>query len=420
MRRALIAAVASLTVFGSLLASIPAQAAAPNPVPSTMFGLHVPGIANGVAPSIPYGTIRLWDSGVAWGQVEQSKGQYWWNGLDAAVGNGNLARANSLIVLGSTPTWAASNKKQGTYPYKGAASMPKNINDWKSWVTAVATRYRGSVGAYQIWNEANLTNYWAGSPKQMATLTKEAYKIIKSIDPSAAVVSASSTVRLTGRYNAFFPKYLKALKKQGWPVDAISVHTYPAGNEGPAARVKYIQKTQADMRKAGVPADRQLWDTEVNYGIQGPGSVPGRSIGGADAAAYVAQTYLDNVRLGVARSYWYFWNADDGRVGIVMNDGTPAAIGFQTVERWLKDKFYSCVSGAVNLCQMGDNVSPEIVAWATTGSGTYTVPAGATVQCNALNQCGAVVPGTTVTIGSMPTWFGTDVINARNQSPSVQ
>jgi len=251
-------------------------------------------------------------------------------------------------------------------------------------------------------------------------LTKEAYKIIKSIDPSAAVVSASSTVRLTARYKKFFPAYLKALRKQGWPIDAVSVHTYPAGNEGPAARVQYIQKTQADMRKVGVPADRQLWDTEVNYGIQGPGSVAGRSIGGADAAAYVAQTYLDNVRLGVSRSYWYFWNAADGRVGIVMNDGTPGAVGFQTAERWLKDSFYSCVTGAVNTCQLGDNVSPEVVAWATTGSGTYTVPAGATVQCNALNQCGAVVPGTTVTIGSMPLWFGTEAKNAQNQQPSVQ
>jgi len=400
--------------------TIPAQAAPPNPAQPTMFGLHVPKIADGVLPSVTYGTLRLWDSGVAWGQVEQSKGQYWWNGLDAAVGNGNKAHANSMIVLGSTPKWAASNVKQGTYPNKGAASMPKNIADWKSWVTAVVTRYKGSVGSYQIWNEANLTNYWAGTPKQMATLTKEAYKIVKSIDPTAKVVSASSTVRLTARYNKFFPAYLKALRKQGWPIDAVSVHTYPAGNETPAARVGYIQKTQADMRKVGVPADRELWDTEVNYGIQGPGRIPGRQLGVADSAAYVAQTYLDNVRLGVSRSYWYFWNQADGRVGITMNDGTPAATAFQTVEKWLNGSFYSCTSGAVNLCQLGDNNNPEVVAWATTGSGTYTVPAGVAVQCDALNQCSAVSTGTKVTIGSMPLWFGTSAKNAVHQLPSVQ
>ena len=46
MRRALIAAVASLTVLGSLAATVPSQAAAANPVPPTLFGLHIPGIAS--------------------------------------------------------------------------------------------------------------------------------------------------------------------------------------------------------------------------------------------------------------------------------------------------------------------------------------------------------------------------------------
>ena len=46
-----------------------------------------------------------------------------------------------MYVLGSTPKWAASNTKQGTYPNKGAASNPKSIKDWKNWVTAVVKRY---------------------------------------------------------------------------------------------------------------------------------------------------------------------------------------------------------------------------------------------------------------------------------------
>jgi hypothetical protein len=34
------------------------------------------------------------------------------------------------------------------------------------------------------------------------------------------------------------------------------------------------------------------------------------------------------------------------------------------------------------------------------------VPAGATSTCDAMNQCQPAVPGSTVTIGSMPQWFG--------------
>ena len=61
----------------------------------------------------------------------------------------------------------------------------------------------------------------------------------------------------------------------------------------------------------------------------------------------------------------------------------------------------------MNTCQLGDNVTPKVVAWVAKGSGTFTVPANATITCDALNQCTPVTPGSQVTIGSMPQWFGT-------------
>ncbi|MDP1876040.1 MAG: hypothetical protein Q8M17_00575 [Actinomycetota bacterium] len=408
MRRALmsVAVVSALAVAALTAGQATAAPSAPEPVQPMQFGMHVPDIAQGTDPSIAYGSIRLWDSGVAWGQVEQANNKYWWNGLDAAISNANSQQVRTLYVLGSTPKWAASNTKQGTYPNKGAASMP-SMKEWKAWVTAVVQRYAGSIEAYQIWNEANLTTFWQGTPKQMAQLTSEAYKIIRRYDPTAKVISASSTVRLQSAYKKFFPAYLKELKKLKWPVDAIAVHLYPPSKGTPATRAGYITQVQADMRKAGVPASRELWDTEINYGIKGPGSGnPDKDIEGPTAAAWVAQTYLDNIRLGVARSYWYFWDRSVDLVGIQMFDGTLGSVGFQSVYTWLNGKFYTCASGDVNTCQLGDNADPQVVAWASTGSGTFVVPAGVTQTCTALNQCTAVVPGSNVTIGSMPQWFG--------------
>ena len=417
MRRSLISALAATAVVATSLAAVPAaQANSGGPIPEPFFGMHVPTIANGTDPGVTYGGVRLWDSGVTWGQVEQKKGAYWWNGLDAAISNANEQKVSTLYVLGGTPTWAATNKSQGTYPKKGAASVPK-MKDWNSWVSAITSRYAASIDSYQIWNEADLTNYWAGTPKQMADLTKAAAKIIRQNDPGATIVSASSTVRLESSYNRFFPAYLKELKKAKWPVDVIAVHTYPDGKGDPASRVQYIEQTKKDMKSAKVPASKPLWDTEVNYGIPGPGSVKGKSINGAQAASWVAQTYLDDIRLGVARSYWYFWSPATNRIGITLQDGTPGAIGYQTVNNWLAGSFYSCTSGSgstPNTCQLGDNNNPEVIAWATTGSATYTVPAGASVQCDALNTCQAVAPGSRVQIGSMPLWFGTPAGQAAN------
>jgi hypothetical protein len=415
MLRSLTAITASAALAGTLIVSAPA-AHAVNPLPDQAFGMHVPTVSTGTTPGISFGSIRLWDSGVAWGQVQQTKNRFWWNGMNDSIARSNEMGAEVLYVLGSTPTWAASNKKEGKYPNKGAASMP-NRKVWKKWVRTVAQRYGDSIGAYQIWNEANLADFWQGSPKQMAILTKDAYDIIKAYDPTATVVAASSTVRLEKAYKKFFPKYLNELKKRGWPVDAIAVHTYPTGQGTPADRVRYINQTKTDMVRAGVPANKQLWDTEVNYGIPGPGSIPGQQITGQTAADWVARTYLDNLLLGVDRAYWYYWAPANNRIGITMQDGTTGAIGYQTVESWLAGSFYSCsTQGALNVCQFGDNNNPEVAVWTNDASGSYTVPAGAVWQCNTLNQCNAVAPGTVVTIGSSPQWFGTQVAYDANQA----
>ena len=91
---------------------------------------------------------------------------------------------------------------------------------------------------------------------------------------------------------------MKELKKVKWPIDVVSVHLYPASTGTPADRVDYIKQVKADMKKAKVPASKPLWDTEINYGIAGPGSGnPDKNIEGPTAAAWVAQTYLDDVRL---------------------------------------------------------------------------------------------------------------------------
>jgi ACR3 family arsenite efflux pump ArsB len=89
-----------------------------------------------------------------------------------------------------------------------------------------------------------------------------------------------------------------------------------------------------------------------------------------------------------------------------MIDGSAPANGYQYTYNWLVGGDVNCSTAAVNICSINKAGVIATVAWATTGSGTFTVPAGATVQTTAAGVTTPVVAGTPVTIGSMPTWFG--------------
>ena len=379
MRRIL--AIASLTTaLVASLATIPPAQAAPQPaqdlrgttVQQSLFGMHVFDLEDGVWPTVPVGSVRLWDNETTWSAIERTKGQYDWTKLEAAVTNARSRGVNDiLMVLAGTPAWAtddpASGGAAGVLP--GAAGMPKDLADWDNWVRAVATQFKGRITAYQPWNEANLTTFSTGTPKEMAQLTKHAYDIIKSIDPTATVVAPSTGTRLGGPFKKFYPAFLAELKALGWPVDVWSAHTYPASLGTPADRAALARLYLATLAAAGAP-DKPVWDTENNFGLAGPGPTnPDQDIVDKRAADWTARTYLDALRLGFSRVYWYAWGPENDLVGIQMYSGTPAAKAYATLQGWIVGSTYNGCAGSVRVtCRFTRAGQPSKIVWAEQGS----------------------------------------------------
>ncbi len=120
-------------------------------------------VAPEVTSAVPLkaGMHRLWDMKTAWKDVNPSKGAFDWSVLDARVAQAEASGARPMLVLGLTPTWAASDPNAGDARWGlGTASPPKDINDWKNYVQAVVSRYGGRIAAYEVWNEANLQTFW--------------------------------------------------------------------------------------------------------------------------------------------------------------------------------------------------------------------------------------------------------------------
>lgn len=367
-------------------------------VPATLFGNHpVLGVPEFAA------TVRLWDTSTSWNQIEPARGRYAWTALDRAVDAAEGNGQEVLLVLGGTPSWAAVGPAPGS-EYAGAgSSMP--MTDavlFEEYVRAVVTRYGSRIGAYQIWNEANIESFWRGTPELMADLTARAYRVIKENQPGATVVAASTGSRWVKGFTEFYPEYLTALGNVNWPIDAYSVHLYPLATGTPRDRAYLLGMMRTALRIAGAPA-LPVWETEINYGITNPGlGETARAIPESEIPGYVSRTYLDSLRFGIARSYWYAWTPEYRLLGIQMWNGYLSSRVVHVTRDWVVGSTFSGCSttGVVVLCNFDRGRVPFWVAYTDDGSvGTVPAPAGATVA-SALDGTTVPVAGTVAVSGN--------------------
>jgi len=400
-------------VAGGLLATgmSAAPASAAKYVPAPLFGQHVASIGS-PSPQAPstLRAVRLWDAGVSWKNVEYADNKYDWSRLDRAVANAKALGAQEILyTMGSTPSWAASdpNSKLALYG-EGSNSHPRSNTLYTDYLKAVATRYP-AITAFQVWNEANLRDFYLGTPEQMAQLTKDAKVALRSIGSRAKLVAASTTVRAAGPVGKFGKAYGKAMKKKkAWSyVDAVSAHFYPPATSGPGTRVSYIKKVKSYYKKYGAK-NKPLWDTEMSYGDTRTYMTIKRQYTGATAAAFVARTYLDSMRYGVSRVFWYGW--DIHVLGTDMtsrSDGSLTAGGkaFEEIQKWMSGaRWYGCkTKSSITTCTLRPpGAGKQTIRFTTSKSRTLKIPAGVTTMYHLDGTSTPVTKGQKVRITTLP------------------
>lgn len=317
-----------------LLPATPASAATPR-VANSFFGMTDNDPTSW--PAAPIGSIRLWDTGTTWREIEQRRGSFDFTRLDAQVDEARRHGARVLVVLGQTPRFYAQRPNAASFYGAGASSMP-STTAWRNYVATVVHRYRGRGVDYQIWNEANVPGFWSGTPAQMAKLTELAAKAIHNNDPGAQVVSPALATRLTGQRKWLRTFY--AQRSGGFPVahwvDVVSLHLYPLPKEQPEHSMTLLAASRTMLRALHVT--KPIWNTEINYGLQtGGGGTPAR-ISAERQAAYVVRTYTLNAASGVKRMFWYSWGLQTlANTRLTFSSGTltPAGRALTTVRSWL-------------------------------------------------------------------------------------
>ncbi len=243
--RATPAAQAATPTAGAKPAATPAAA-------STPTGTRVPENLQAMSSPDYAAQVFLWgnaasdrdlnlakDAGLRW--VKQSfewryiephvKGQYDWGEPDRVVAAVNGAGLKLVARIDNQPEWVRADK---VFPVVGP---PDKLSDFTDFLSAVATRYKGKIQAYQIWNEPNLAREWGNKPpdaKAYTEMLKAAYQTIKAADPDAVVISAGlAPTTASGAIATPDVEYLKQMYKAGLKgnVDMVGVHA--AGYKAP-------------------------------------------------------------------------------------------------------------------------------------------------------------------------------------------
>jgi hypothetical protein len=339
-------------------------------IPATYFGLHVNKPLSGTAaipwPSVPFGSLRLWDMGqtAAWPFLNPASGTFTYTKLDAVL---QLAKTNNMDIvqtLGRTPTWASSNATDQSCAYAKppdtttygecwpATDVDTTDATWKAWVTDITGHVAGLNGsAYQqdvkweIWNEFPIAGMWSGTNAQLATLTKDASAIVRAANPNWMVLSPASVNWNPPTAMGVATKLAMVMGQTGVAaaVDVLAIHTYMDASlvEAPENVIGLVDEVKRDVT---MWPQKEMWNTEFSWG-----GVNTSTLTDVDMhKAFLARSYLLLWSQGATRSYWYGWDiANPGKARLWAADQTTNA-GDGT-----------CVTAAAN----GGWLCPEGVAY---------------------------------------------------------
>jgi hypothetical protein len=373
-------------------------------VPPEYFGLHVHRAGDGTPwPIVTFASWRLWDSGVAWPQLEPERGKWDFKLLDRYVGLAAEHDIDIVLTLGLTPSWASARPEEPSAYKPGNAAEPTNINDWTNYVRTVAQRYKGVIRTYEIWNEPNVKGTFTGTPASMLQLSRAAYEALKSIDRSISVISPSATANAGVDWLSTF------LQDGGCQYsDVIGYHFYVTPDP-PEATIALIRQVKGVLKSKRC-ADKPLWNTEFGW------AAPKHFSSDSEAAGYLMRAYIVAWLMGVDRSYWYAWDNHNWSTleTTTRNGGEATSVGkaYGVIRDWILGSVLNSCSLQVPdvwVCRLERGATRSWIMWSPGRTLSFTVPQVWGVKRMSDWTGHRSVPTTTLELGPAPLYLSDSI-----------
>jgi hypothetical protein len=255
-----------------------------------------------------------------WQELEPQRGQFAPSTrYDDAARAQSAAGLQILQVSHRSPSWANSNTQR----------FPLDLRDTYEFHRALARRWRGTVAAFEPWNEADIKEFGGQTGSEIATLQKAAYLGLKAGNRKVIACQNVFAIHRAATLGDF-------ADNEAWAsFDTFNLHHYDAFEAYP--------KLYADFR--AVSAGKPLWVTECSRPVKWHGSEQAQEPTADDLRVQserVAITYALAVHEG-AEAVFYFMlpHYVEGQVqfGVVRRDLTPrpAFLALAAAGRLLSD-----------------------------------------------------------------------------------
>jgi hypothetical protein len=333
------------------------------------LGLHIHRATQAPWPTFDFAGWRLLDAGVSWRSIQPERNTFDFSRLDVWTRMSEIKGIELTYVFYATPPWASARPTEAGANGLGSAAVPANIDDWRKYIRAVVTRYKGRIKYYEIWNEPNWKNFYTGTWTQLAALVHEAAIIIKEGDPAAQIIlpGLASEHGLT-----VIDDFLRT--GVGRDIDIVGYHFY-TGHRPPEVLFDMVNKLRTSLAKVGLDK-KPVWNTEFGWLVEGQGRTINAAAAGfsrADpvysdevAASFVVRSFAILSSMGIERSYFYAW--DNESMGVFdpkTKQIKPAlTLAFQSLNRWLKNPLLRCEKKqGIYLCPFSSAMASEALVW---------------------------------------------------------
>ncbi|MFG3258356.1 helix-turn-helix domain-containing protein [Streptomyces sp. NPDC048172] len=301
-------------------------------VPSAFFGVNVSS-STGEMPGFRTGSVRLWQSDSRWGTLEPRRGDYEWDTLDRTVEAAGKKKLPVLFTIGGTPPWATESKKQSDYG-DSVAAPPDDLADWDRFVRKLATRYKGRIEAYELWDYPNHRPSFAGSMDTLAAMVRRASAIIEDVDGEATVVCPSFGELWTARGRRLVREFARTGAYRH--CEAAAFKLPPRRADGPPEEsIDLTLRMQRLLYEEGVRRPAPLWNTGPDKDVALRAELDGRR-----ARDYAPRFYLSALYTwyqGTRRTYFYSWGSSEVPLVLELLEGPPteAARRVERLVRWM-------------------------------------------------------------------------------------